>query len=94
MVYGYLFTIRYSLLTIDDPPFNQFSKKFANYKKPSFLCTPFKSQKNSFDFLFAVLLNTHGHGAMVAYGSPTPLMWVRILLPVLIFFNAKIDFIF
>ena len=26
----------------------------------------------------------YGHGAMVAYGSPKPLIWVRILVPVLI----------
>ena len=24
----------------------------------------------------------YGHGAMVAYGSPKPLIWVRILVPV------------
>ncbi len=25
----------------------------------------------------------YGHGATVAYGSPKPLIWVRILVPVL-----------
>lgn len=25
---------------------------------------------------------SYGHGAMVAYGSPKPLIWVRILVPV------------
>ncbi len=36
------------------------------------------------------MLNTiHGHGATVAYGSPKPLIWVRILVPVLIPFMVK-----
>ncbi len=26
--------------------------------------------------------DTYGHGATVAYGSPKPLIWVRILVPV------------
>ena len=30
----------------------------------------------------------NGHGAMVAYGSPKPLIWVRILVPVLKKFNS------
>jgi preprotein translocase subunit SecE len=28
------------------------------------------------------LRSLYGHGAMVAYGSPKPLIWVRILVPV------------
>ena len=38
-----------------------------------------------------VTFDSYGHGATVAYGSPKPLIWVRILVPVLI--NLKTVFI-
>jgi hypothetical protein len=65
-------------------------KNLLKPKKVRYLCTPFGSQEATFDFLFAVLFDTHGHGATVAYGSPKPLIWVRILVPVLIFLMQKL----
>ena len=43
------------------------------------------AQARTRDFWFI-----YGHGATVAYGSPKPLIWVRILVPVLSFYFIKL----